>query len=289
MDKHFNVHTIARTEFTEEIKNRLRLYKESSQLLSWLAAHRDYSEELSIIDFPPDYLPTSEEEAGEKLMGMILNKGHFGVLEHAHITLECVGFPHSVAMQARTHRVPFSFDVQSQRYTGKRIIQLINEYEKLPLSSKGFVCSSDMPLFSPSLEERNLALTWKDKLETVFYSRPVGTYLDRQGKKFTIDENLRLEDLMWDFETAQAYLTRIENGYSEETARDRLAQSIRQSFFVTTNIRGFMHFLDMRYKADAQIEIQWLCDLMFKEFKLWVPQIAEWYEKKRLHKNKLAP
>jgi len=50
-----------------------------------------------------------------------------------------------------------------------------------------------------------------------------------------------------------------------------------------------MHFLDLRSKKDAQLEIQILCQLMWVHFQEWVPQIAEWYQKNRLGKAKLSP
>lgn len=267
-DKYFKVSTIARTQFTKQALLGLGISEYSSgQSLAWYAAHRDYSEELSLYDNPASYRPIDDEDAGRKLPGMIMNKGHFGVLEHAHATFEIVGFPHSVPMQARTHRVGMSFDVQSQRYTGKRVLKLIE-------SVRGYT----------RLDE-----DFYNKIDAVFYARPVGTYKDRQGKDFTITKTDRKDLLLSYLDAARDYVDYLNQGWSEECARDVLPQSIRQSFFMTTNTRGLMHFLDMRAKADAQIEIQWLCDLLMAEFYAWSPQIAEWYESKRLKKNKLAP
>ena len=260
------------------------------QLACWLAAHRDYSEELSVLDIPPEYMPENETVAGKKLIGMILNKGHFGVLEHPHITLECSGFPHDVAMQARTHRVPYSFDVQSQRYTGQRVIKFVENHQNLfdsKESSKELI-----GYFSPECKGlvAGDVLNNINELKDIFYVRPTGTYTDRQGKKFDISEYHHRLAYSDHIESAYAYEIKVnEQGWSEEIARHVLNQGIRQGFFMTTNVRGLMHFLDMRSKADAQLEIQWLCELIFEQFKLWVPEVAAWYEKKRLGKNKLAP
>lgn len=274
MDKHFKVHVVTKTEM-------------GPNMITWLSAHRDYSEELSIIDNPASYAPSTEEEAGERLEGMLLNKGHFGTLEHWQITFECVGFPHNVPMQARTHRVGVSFDVTSQRYTGKRVVKLVEFFETLSLGAQNFVYSGE----DAGLEykDKEMGLQFLDRLEEVFYARPVGTYTNRQGKNFTVSEYDRVCNLLDDFETAQNYVKYIRKGWAEEVARDRLAQSVRQSFFVTLNLRSLMHFLDMRSKADAQLEIQWLSDLLFEKFTEEAPIIADWYRRKRLHKNKLAP
>lgn len=176
-----------------------------------------------------------------------------------------------------------SFDVQSQRYTGKRITNLVNQFDKLPSEAIKEFTTFHEPL---KLQE---TIQFYEELQEIFYVRPEGEYLDRQGKKFSIDEYHRRWAYSDMLDTALCYEERMGFGWSEECARDILSQGVRQSFFMTTNIRGLMHFLDMRSKADAQIEIQWLCDLLFEEFKKWVPETAAWYEKRRLHKNKLSP
>jgi thymidylate synthase (FAD) len=58
---------------------------------------------------------------------------------------------------------------------------------------------------------------------------------------------------------------------------------------VSFTLRAFLHFLDLRAKLDAQQEIRELCDLMWPHLQTWTPQFADWYEKSRLHKARLAP
>jgi thymidylate synthase (FAD) len=55
------------------------------------------------------------------------------------------------------------------------------------------------------------------------------------------------------------------------------------------NVRSLMHFLDLRAKLDAQLEIQALCELMMVEFEKWTPAIAAYYKEKRWGKARLAP
>jgi len=76
---------------------------------------------------------------------------------------------------------------------------------------------------------------------------------------------------------------------AEEHLRDYLPQNIRQNFVVTFSLRAALHFLDLRAKLDAQVEIQALCEGMVPVIKLWVPEVFHYYEEKRLHKARLSP
>jgi thymidylate synthase (FAD) len=58
---------------------------------------------------------------------------------------------------------------------------------------------------------------------------------------------------------------------------------------VSFNLRSVLHFMDLRAKKDAQLEIQILCNMIWPHIKEWVPEIAEWYEQNRLGKARLAP
>jgi thymidylate synthase (FAD) len=224
------------------------------QTLIWFALHQDYSEDYAFSEDPP-----SEMTAGEIITKRLLagERGHYGPLEHPSITFACGFFPHSVMQQARTHRVAVSFDVQSMRYTGNRICQVAD----------GLI-----------------------DLEDAFYLRPVGTYSDRQGKKYTYTEEQRSEDLILCKAAAERYCHMVRYlGHAEEHARGILPFDFRQHFIVTFSLRSFLHFMDLRSKLDAQEEIRNLCDLMWPHFAAWAPEIAAWYEKTRLHKARLAP
>jgi thymidylate synthase (FAD) len=224
------------------------------QQSAYLAMHQDYSSELVAIN---ESIP-SEEKCGEIIVNRLLagDRGHWGPLEHINIILNCGYFPHSVMQQATRHRIA-SFDVQSFRYTSDQVLE---------------VATGD-----------------KD-IESVFYLRPVGDYSDRSGKKYHYSEEQRVNDLLWCMESAKRYYRDInEYGMSEEHARGKLPFDYRQHFVVSFNCRSLMHFLDLRSKKDAQLEIQILCQLMWNHFQEWVPQVAEWYQKNRLGKAKLSP
>jgi thymidylate synthase (FAD) len=127
------------------------------------------------------------------------------------------------------------------------------------------------------------------ELEEVFYLRPVGDYSDRQGKKYHYSIEQRAIDLDLCRSAAERYRDLLAAGYAEEHARGILPFDYRQHFVVSFSLRAFLHFLDLRAKLDAQQEIRALCDLMWPHLQSWTPQFAEWYEKSRLHKARLAP
>ena len=224
------------------------------QTLVYQAGKNDYSEDPIHTKFPP-----AEKECGKWVIEQLLanERGHWGPLEHPAITLDCVGFVHNVMVQARTHRVGVSFDVQSQRYTGRRVLK---------------VATGDL------------------KPEEVFYVRPEGLYLDRKGHKYEWRKDDYERQLKFCLAASERYAEGYEKrGMAEEHLRDYLPQNIRQNFVVTWNLRSALHFLDLRAKLDAQVEIQALSEAMIPVMKEWVPEIFSYYEEKRLRKAKLSP
>lgn len=226
---------------------------EAPNRLVWLAMHQDYSSD-------PVHAEKHKDESwyGERIVERLLagERGHYGCFEHPSITVNCCYYPHSVIQQARTHRVGISFDVQSFRYTSQSILDIE---------------------------------TYSD-LEKAVYFRPVGTYTDRQGKKYDYTEAMREGDLTLAMETVEHYQHRInKGGLSEEHARGLLPFDYRQHFVVSFNARSLMHFLDLRAKADAQLEIRWLADDLFTVLSNWMPEVAAYYGTKRLHKARLSP
>lgn len=221
------------------------------QFLCWLSMHQDYSSE-PVADLEMKY---PEHEYGRRLIGNCLKYGHWGVLEHPSITLSCAYFPHSVLQQARTHRVAVSFDCQSFRYTSDSLLKISST----------------------------------EDVEKAIYFRPAGWYTDRQGKKYEYNEVDRDYDILRAWYAIEHYQSKIKAGMSEEHARGMLPFDYRQHFVVTFNPRSLLHFCDLRYKADAQLEIQWLAQGIFEQFSLWMPAIANYYGSTRLNKARLSP
>jgi thymidylate synthase (FAD) len=117
----------------------------------------------------------------------------------------------------------------------------------------------------------------------------VGDYSDRQGKKYHYSEAQRAVDLALCRAAAERYRDLLAAGYAEEHARGILPFDYRQHFVVSFTLRALLHFLDLRAKLDAQQEIRVLCDLIWPHLQEWTPEVAEWYEKSRLHRARLAP
>lgn len=225
------------------------------QQLAWLAMHQDYLPDyiINCLDKAPD-----EATAGEYVIKHCLagDRGHYGILEHPQITLACGYLPHSSMQQLRTHRVGVSFDVQSFRYTGQQVVEVAED---------------------------------KRDPEEVFYLRPIGEYFDRQGKRYEYTAEERNDDLDTCIQASENYACRLNYGMSEEHARGLLPFDYRQHFVMSCNARSLMHLLDLRWKKDAQIEVQWFSELLFQRFSEWMPAIAEWYKTNRAHKGRLAP
>lgn len=127
------------------------------------------------------------------------------------------------------------------------------------------------------------------QLSDVFYMRPLGPYRDRSGASYTYSEKLRMADYALCFAAVEQYAEKIRIGCSEEHARNVIPYCIRQNFVVSFNARSLMHFLDLRLKLDAQLEIRLMGDLMLAHFRDWMPELAAWYSEKRLGKALLAP
>ena len=221
------------------------------QEVCYLAMHQDYASE------PAHYHEHkySEAQFGEIVVKKCAKFGHWGVLEHPQITFNACYYPHSVISQARTHRVGISFDCQSFRYTSESLTSVDSPYD----------------------------------VEKAIYLRPVGLYTDRKGHKYYYTAEDREADLIRAYENIQVYKAKIAKGHSEEHARGGVCYDLRQHFVMSVNLRSALHFLDLRHKKDAQLEIQWFADDVFQAVKAWCPEIVGYYEENRLNKAKLAP
>lgn len=216
----------------------------------YLALHNDYTED----PCPTTDLP--EDECGRIAVRRLLSgdRGHYGPLEHATLQI-LLQADHDTMMQLRTHRIA-SFDVQSNRYTGQRFIDVA---------------------------------TSQRVIHNVFHFRPVGTYRDRQGDPYvwTGADNDRLAIIYRN--ACHQYRDLRDKGVAEEHARQVLPGAFLQHATITMNARSWLHVLDMRLKPDAQYEIRWAMELLKDAVRKWIPEIATWYENHRLGKARLAP
>jgi len=258
-DRHFKVTVLSKTE--------------KPQTLAYYCMHQCYAEN-------PVYLEQnkinslSESILGKRVVDKCLKFGHYSVIEGPSISFLVSGFVHNVVGQITRHR-HLSFSVQSQRYTGERILKVAEELYKLDL-----LTDTQEAIFSLK----------KELIESILYYRPIGNYLDRDGNKYYYSEEIRNEHILKGEKSIKEYYKDVTKyGIAPEHCRDLLLQNIRQDFAVTFNARSLMHFCDLRLPADAQIEIRTLANTLLEEFKLWMPEVAEWYIAKRAGKNKLAP
>ena len=264
MDNRFKVELLAKTA--------------NPQQLIYAAMHQDYSE-----NFVADEPVPSEEKCGEIIVNRLLsgNRGHYGCFEHPSITLNCGWFPHSVMQQIRTHRVGISVDCQSNRYTSQRFISAASTIQT--------VCKNHNPDYREIEYQICNSLQIQDAIDSVVYFRPHGTYTNRNGHQYQYDEPQRLQDLIEAGKGLIRYAVKLEKGLSPEHARGMMPFDVRQHWVMSLNVRSFMHLLDLRWKKDAQLECQWLCELMWVHFQEWTPQVAEWYLQSRAKKARLSP
>lgn len=224
---------------------------ECPQQVAYIALHNDYAEEFVCS------APFDEARCGEICVERLLKggKGHWGPLEHPSLTL-ALRADHNTIMQLRTHRVGVSFDVQSMRYSGRRVEA---------------VAAGELPV------------------EEVFYIRPTGTYRDRQGDPYTWDEADVQEAAALALSSAIDYANLRAKGVSEEHARAVLITSYFQNAVVTGNLRSWLHLLEVRLKADAQEEIRQLMELVAAQVQRWAPEVYSWWATHRRTKALLAP
>ncbi|MEN9201883.1 MAG: FAD-dependent thymidylate synthase [Thermostichus sp. DG_1_6_bins_120] len=111
----------------------------------------------------------------------------------------------------------------------------------------------------------------------------------RQGVKTLSPEALEIILEQYRNQAIAYYRLTEECGVPYEDARNIIGYGIRQHFVVSFNCRSLMHFLDLRAKEDAQLEIRQLCELIWPHFQAWCPHIAAWYKENRWGKARLAP
>jgi len=221
----------------------------------WTAAHGDYCEDFIGDEWTQELWPDEHQSWALIEKNLLHNhRPHAGPLEHAQIVIAIGGFPHDVMVQHRTHRLA-SFDVQSQRYTGQRVVDMVENQREI---------------------------------EEVFYFRPVGKYKDRVGHYFEYTDDMRQNDIWNTRQSAITYTNNIALGMPPEMARQYLSQNIRQNYTFSCNARSILHFFNMRTAKDAQIEIQTLCEYIFIEFTKWMPELAEYYRNKYWGKSSLG-
>ena len=220
------------------------------QTLAYLALHTDYS---------PDYVTetaASEGKCGEVTVDRLLkgNRGHWGPLEHANLTL-AIRCDHNTLMQLARHRL-LSFDIQSMRYTSDQFCRV----------GRGHV-----------------------DVEEVFYVRPKGIYESRDKKGYAwSDRDVALTNERI-IDACKSYAVDIDRGVAPEHARMMLPTCYLQNAVVTGNLRAWLHVCEIRNKLNAQLEIRTVTELIALELQKWCPEVMQWWRQNRDRKAVLAP
>ena len=215
----------------------------------WKAQHICVAEDFSKATLP------DESKCGEIIVQHQLKVAHYSVLEHAFVRLDCTNFNHDTVMQLRTHSAS-SMLVQSGRYTGKRFIAVAND---------------DL------------------LVEDVFWFKPIGEYVNREGKKYEITQNLIEERGHICYKACIDYEHELLTGVAEEDARNCLPQNIKQAFCLAANLKDLFHVIDQRSLADAQVECQVWSYMVMQLLLDYCPEIASWYVNSRYTRARLAP
>lgn len=172
------------------------------------------------------------EEKDKKLIKYLADHKHMSPFEHCVLSVK-ITCPLYIRSQIHRHRT-FSYNEISRRYTSK-----------------------DMTFYTP------------DVLRKQHESNKQASHgaLDDQAQqavKIEIEENhLRCLDL---------YKSLLAMGVCREQARGVLPQDMMTEFYMTGNLRNWAHFLSLRDKPDAQVEVQIIAQavkkLMFDKFGL---------------------
>lgn len=192
-----------------------------------------------------------DERAGIIVVNRLLsgNKGHWSCLEFPSVVFGVEGYSISAVAQARTHR-HLSFAVRSYR---------------IPIAKV------DNP-----------------RPQDYFLYRKPGTHRTRDGIYRSTEEDY-VSTTRYLRQVLALYWKRIEDGLPAEHAREVLPSCTRQDMQIGGNLRAFLHFLDLRSKANAQSEIGHMSQCIYELLSRWSPEIMKWYTEHRFKKGILAP
>ena len=217
----------------------------------WYALHQCYSPEFSMDDPLP-------KDPGGSIVRNLLNKSHFGPLEHPTLTVNIGGVSRALMAQLTRHRTGITFDIQSLRYTKLLDLKVDEESFVIPPYLKEGA--------TPKVRERFV------------------------GSKEIVDPDRAREIFLKGYERdLQEYKELIELGVPAEDARYKLPEGLKIFMVMSANVRTFLHLLDMRLPPNAQWEIRELCELFLHVGELWMPKTFQWYRENRAYKHRLAP
>lgn len=194
------------------------------------------------------------EDKMEKLISLLLKRGHYGPFEHVSMTFAIKGMSRACMAQITRHRMA-SFDIQSQRY--------VDFGDRDPSE----LC------WPPSFLEETVKAREQGKHEIDLPQE------DRIRKVF--DHYAKAVDL---------YDELVDGGVPKEDARMVLPVGSKVNGTMTLNARSLMHILDMRGAGDAQWEVRSLSEALLNHALEEMPITFRLYKDEMfMRPNRLAP
>jgi len=179
----------------------------------------------------------STEEKDKKLINYLLKHGHFSPFEHISFTFH-VKAPIFVVRQWFRHRIGMSPNEISRRYTSKQADEFY------------------LPDHIRIQDTKNKQGSFKTD--------------DKELTQKAINKIEKIYD-----ETYSVYKELLDMGVAREMARTVLPVGQYTEFYLTTNARAIMHFLDLRADSHAQWEIQEYAKAIAEVFKEKCPWTYE--------------
>lgn len=183
------------------------------------------------------------------LINYLMREKHGSPFEHNSMTF-FVKAPIFVAREFMRHRVGFSYNEMSGRYT--------------KLAPEFYIPAEDVPLVNSGTS-----------------AKPQLTEGDEYQKQFLYFSTVREYQNTWN-----TYEELIEEGIANEKARIVLPVGIMTQFYVTTNARGLMNFLSLRVHDEnakhisrPQYEIELVARKMEHYFEAQFPTTYEAFQK----------
>lgn len=182
---------------------------------------------------------TELNDKDKKLITYLKMHRHDSTFEHCTATF-LIECDLAIAMQIVRHRT-FSYNMVSRRYTNEGMwFYLPEKFRKQSANNKQ---ASDGELNSDQQEEL-------EKLFTELYETSYNNYNKA-----------------------------LELGLCREQARYLLPVGLGTKFYMTGNLRNWMHFIELRKDSHAQGEVQWIAESIENQLKEFFPIAIEAFDK----------
>lgn len=169
---------------------------------------------------------TELDEKDKKLIKYLADHKHMSPFEHCTLTvkIEC---PLYIRSQIHRHRT-FSYNEISRRYTSQNLKFYTPPADDIRTQAKSNRQASDAAM------DMKAALTMMVAIQRIHK------------------------------DTFETYQMLLDAGVSREQARGILPQNLMTEFYMTGNLRNWMHFIDLRTHAGAQKEAQYVAEKCLK-------------------------